>query len=783
MDVSSIDAGKPANFGGGVIIGSAIALAVAAAVPAEAQDVETTSSLLEEVVVTARKVEESLQSVPVAVTAFTQEAIRRQRIEGIADVALYTPGLVYQDINGTLSLPVIRGLAQTNISSDNNVGMFLNGIYLSNNRTLDVGLVNLERVEVIKGPQSALYGQNSFAGAINYITNKPTESFDGDVEGTVGSDELYEFKGSVSGPFSETVAGQLSVAYRSFDGTFANQNPSSSDNLQGYDSKGISGTLDFTPNDSLLLRLFGYYVDLENDLPAQYLVPNNCGASAFGSSTHFCGELPTDGTFDLNDSGTFGRDASNTIFSLDVDWEFAPNWWLRSITAQADSESASYLDFDYTSGGVPFPAVDTETGESGVVLLNAYLGQGQTDVSDFSQELRIEYQGDRFEAMFGGYYYDSDRYDGSIGAVDTSPLGPTQTSPSFLVALFGTNDPTGAPIDSNQTEETAETKAIFGRVGWQATDRLDLSAELRWAEEDKTINRIINFTRPVTVNAQQEASFDSLTPRITADYQLTDDVLLYGVYAKGVRSGGFNARSTIPAEDFYDEEENDTVELGIKSQWLDQRLTLNAAIYRIDWTDLQIASQSQDPDNIFVIIRNTGEAESSGFELEGSFLVNDHLLVGGTYAYSDPQFEDGAIDLGLIGRCGVDASICPNGTDVGGRQLGRTVKNMWSAYVAANGRLSERWNWFGRADIAYKDDQFLSAINRGYIGDYTLVNARVGMENERFEIALWAKNLTDEDYLTANSGQPRFHTGTINDVTFGYGRTVGLSVLMRLGQQ
>lgn len=758
-----------------------LALALAASMPAVAQNSEGPASLREEVLVTARKVEESLQSVPVAVTAFTEEAIRRQRIEGIADIALYTPGLVYQDINGTLSIPVIRGLAQSNIGSDNNVGMFLNGIYLSNNRTLDIGLVALERVEVIKGPQSALYGQNSFAGAINYITAKPTDTFEADLQASLGSDELTEFSANVSGPITDSLSGQLSVAYKEFDGTFANQNPESSGNLQGYESTGISGALEFAPNERFMARVFGYYVDLENEIPAQYLVPNNCGVSAFGSATHYCGELPTDGTFDLND-GVFGRVAENTIFSLDIDYELAPNWWLRSITAQVDSESASYFDFDFTSSGVPFGAVDVVSGESSTVLINTYLGQGQTETSDFSQELRIEYSDDRFEAMVGAFYYDSDRSDASLGAVDTSPLGDTQRLTSFLAFLFGTDDPIGSPVPSNDTEQTSETMALFGRVGWQATDKLRLSAELRWAEEDKTINRILNFTNPVTVNPQQDASFDSVTPRITVDYQLTEDVLLYGVYAKGVRAGGFNARSTIPSEDFYDQEENDTWELGIKSQWMDQRLTLNAAVYQIDWTDLQINSQSEDPNNIFVIIRNTGEAESTGIELEGSFLITDNFLIGGTYSYTDPKFSDGAVDLGLIGRCGTDASICPNGTDVGGQQLARTVQTQWSAYASANGQLTPGWDWFARADVAYQDDQFISAINEGFIGGYTLLNARVGVENDRFEVALWSKNLTDEEYLTSNSGQPRFHTGAINDVTFGFGRIVGLSAMMRFGQ-
>ncbi len=760
----------------------AAGLALAASLPTMAQSTAGASSLREEVLVTARKVEESLQTVPVAVTAFTDQAIRRQRIEGIADIALYTPGLVYQDINGTLSLPVIRGLAQTNISVDNNVGMFINGIYLSNARTLDIGLVDLERVEVIKGPQSALYGQNSFAGAINYITSKPTETFEADIEASIGSDELLEGSVSISGPITDTLGGQLSVAYREFDGTFKNASADANGNLQGYESTGFSGALEFAPNDRFEARLFGYYVDLENGLTAQYLVPNNCGVSAFGTPTHHCGELPTDGVFDLNSNGTYGRVAENTIVSLDLNFEFAPNWWLRSITAQVDSKSESYFDFDYTSSGVPFAARDVVSGELSTVLINTYLGQGKSDFSDFSQEFRIEYGGDRLEAMLGAYYYDSERRDESFGAVDISPLGPTQVLTSPLGFLFGTTDPAGSPVDSNESEEGVETLAFFGRIGYRATERLRLSAELRWADEKKDVNRIRSFTFPVTVNPQQNASFDSMTPRITVDYQLTEDILLYGVYAEGVRSGGFNATATIAAENSFDQEENKTYEIGVKSQWLDQRLTLNGAVFQIDWDDLQIAAPSQDPNNLGSIIRNTGKAESSGFELEGSLLASDNFLIGGTYAWTDPKFESGSVDLGLTGRCGVDTSICPNGTNVGGQQLGRTVKSMWSLYASANGELGSGWDWFARTDVAYKDKQFASAINKNFIGDYTLVNARVGVENSRFEISLWSKNLTDEKYLTASSAQPRFHTGAINDVTFGYGRIVGLSALMRFGQ-
>lgn len=761
-------------------------LALAFNLPAHAQEETGVRAVLDEVIVTARKREESLQSVPVALTAFTDEAIRRQRIEGIADLALFTPGLVYQDINATLSIPVIRGLAQTTFTNDNNVGMFLNGIYLANNRTLDIGLVQLERIEVIKGPQSALYGQNSFAGAINYITRAPTEDFEAEVGGSVGTDELYELSGSVGGPLTDTLSGTFSAGWKEFDGTFENDNPATRDNLQGYESKGVTGALEFAPTDQFTARLFGYHVDLQNDLPAQYLVANNCGVSAFGTATFFCGNLPADGRFDLTTEGTYGRDAQNTIVALDLDYEFVPGWSVRSITARVRSESSSYLDFDFTSAGVPFAARDTVTNAVTQVLANTYLGQGLSEFTDISQELRIEFVGDRFEAMLGGYYYDSERSDASIAGVDTRPLSPTQVYVAGIANLFGTADPGGSPVPSNAATEDVRTIAVFGRLGYQATDKLRLSAELRWAEDEKQINRIRNFGAPVVNNANQEETFDFITPRLTVDYQLTDDVLLYGVYAEGTRTGGFNASASrnpgFESEQSFDPEENKTYEIGAKTQWLDRRLTANLALFRVDWDDAQLNSRSLDPVNIFSVIRNTGSVRSEGFELEASLLVTDNVLVGATYGYADPKYRDGSVDVGLASSCGVGPSICPNGTNIGGQQLGRTSKNQFSVYAQLDGQLTADWSWFLRSDVAYRDEQPTNAINTAFLDSFTIVNARLGVETDRYEIALWSKNLTDEAYLTASSNQPRFHVGSTSDVTFAYGRTVGLSALARFGR-
>jgi iron complex outermembrane receptor protein len=775
---------------------------------------------IDEIVVTARKREESLQEVPISITAFTSEQIERQRIESIADIAQFTPGLVYQDINANLSIPVIRGLAQTNIlGADNNVAMFLNGIYLSNNRTLDVGMIDLERVEVIKGPQSALYGQNSFAGAINYVTRRPGDALEAEFAVTSGSDELREARAAISGPIGATLSGRLSASWKEFDGTFENR-ADPGDNLQGYDTKGVSGDLAFSPTDRFEARLFGYWVEADSENPAQYLVANNCGRSAgappFGGlPTYFCGALPANGVFDISPNGPFGREAENRIASLDLTFQLAEAWTLKSITALVETESSSYLDFDFTSAGVPFPARNIATqAPTRLVLANTFLGQGRTEYEDLSQELRLEFAGERLDFTVGAYYYDSDRRDTSFGAIDASVLAATEEFSVAFFRTFASRDPIGRPVLSNWSEDDVRTQALFGLVGFDLLENLRVTAELRWAEDKKQIARFFSQGAPVqnpppnalAIQPFQEETFDYVTPRVTVDWQLGDAFLLYGSYAEGARTGGFNARATRADEGTFDPEENRTYEIGAKTQWLDRRLTFNTALYYVDWKDLQINSRSVDPANIFGIVRNTGNALSRGVEVELRVAPTDSFQAGIGYAYTDPRFKAGAQDIGLTSLCGVDQSICrgnafppnpnfnpalpPGPTNpptlqtvfVGGNQLGRTINHQYNAFAQYQAPLGGDWQWYVRGDWALVGKQPMSAIGVQYLDDYSILNARLGFESDRYEVALWGKNLTDEEYLTASSAQPRFHTGTVADVTFAYGRIYGLTASVKFGR-
>ena len=740
---------------------------------------------LDEIVVTARKKEETLQSIPVSVTAFNAQQLERLRVFDIQDIAQFTPGLSYQNINGTLQLPVIRGLAQTNITgAENNVSNFINGIYLSNNRALDVALVDLERVEVIKGPQSALYGRNSFAGAISYVTAKPRDEFEAYAQGAIGSDELYEAKVSVTGPIvADKLKGRLALMASSFDGTF--ENAVSDDNLQGYEGYGVHGALDWQITETFNAELFLYYADQDNEHPAQVFIPNNCGVSGTtGGPTYLCGTVPAPTSWSISPDA-FGLESQNTIVGLTLNWQLNENWSITSLTGYSESESSSLLDNDGSGTGGVFAVTDAPFGApTGTVITNGYLGQGQTTVEDLSEELRLSYNAEPWSASIGLYYYDSDISNASEGGIDTRPLAPGEFLAGFLGAAFGVDDPVNNPVPSNLNEDSVETLAIFGEVSYQITDQLELSGELRYTDEEKETNRILNFTGPGA--GPDSATFDFVTFRAIGSYQATDNQLYYLSIASGARSGGFNSNATLASENSFDEETNITYELGAKTQWLDNRLTANLSIYYVDWTDLQIASRSQDPGNIFAVTRNSGDATSTGFELELNALVTDNFSVGLGYAWTDPEFASGAQDLGLnnsteSGICGSDASVCPNGTDVSGKQLGRTIENQFNATLQYTDSFAGNWEWYARADVSWLDKQPVRAANVQFIDSYSVTNVRVGIQNERYEIALWSKNLFDEDYLTAVSLQPRFNSGNITDTTSGWGRTWGLTGRINFG--
>ncbi|MCU0760611.1 MAG: TonB-dependent receptor plug domain-containing protein, partial [Steroidobacteraceae bacterium] len=476
MPVSSIQK----SLAGAVVAAVAAALNPATASAQDSADV----SLLEEVVVTARKREETLIDVPVSIAVLTAKDIEQKGIQNLYDVAMFTPGLTYFDaIQNQLGTPVIRGISQTNLGTpDRNVAVFYGGVYLANQNALNLELLDVERIEVVKGPQSALYGRNAFNGAINYVPASPTDDFFAKVGATVGSDARYEARATVSGPITDTIRGRIAISYNTFDGSWENQ-AEPSGGLGGFETKNVSAMVDWKPNDAFSARLFGYRTEDLRDSAAMYLFPSlNCGPAGV-APTVFCGDIPTRDTLSANaDSLAFQRHVS--LGSLDLSYDFGPVQ-IKSQTAVFNANTDNYSDqtLGEANGQGFFFNIVNRAAPTTVLRrqrVPVFNGSGKGDSRAQSQELRLEGQvGKNFDWSVGGFLFNNDFVSFGRLVYDGRVLAPTERPQTDIFFFVNLNPNTAAPnvepwnnmVNLSRNEAQDEQRAFFGTVEFRPTDQ------------------------------------------------------------------------------------------------------------------------------------------------------------------------------------------------------------------------------------------------------------------------------------------------------------------------
>ncbi|MFK7888415.1 MAG: TonB-dependent receptor [Gammaproteobacteria bacterium] len=717
-------------------------------------------SRLEEVVVTARKTEESLQSVPLSITALTSQTLERATVQAISDVSNLTPGLIFQDFNvGALSTPVIRGLAQSNTQGrENNVGVFLDGVYIPSRNNLDLELLDLQRVEIVKGPQSALYGRSTFAGAINYVTNDPSDETDIGFYVSAGSDEYFDANVNLSGALSDTFSATAAFGIREFDGTI--NNAASDNNLGGYDNTSGLVTLLWEPNEQWSARFMGYFTDRTTESAGIHNVDPNCGSSSpsffpppgnpGGDPTYTCGSLPFETDISANPLAR-GGESDNTILALTVSYD-ADSYRLTSVTSVTDAGFNSVTDYDADANGVAYFITDAAGPPSFTNLNNLFFNASQDET--ISQEFRLDGGNDKFSWLTGAYWTSEDSNSSSSLTLDSSPLSATQSIVPGFLGAFLTPNPLVPNVQANIATADVEIWALFARLGWNVSDRSRWSFEGRYTEEDKAVNGVASFFG--APSGPQANTWSYFAPRVTFDYELSDSTLLYASAAQGIKSGGFNTSfsTAFPDEQFFDEESNTTIEFGAKGMLANNRIRYDLAVFFVDWEDLQINGASEDPAFINAIVRNSGSATSQGLELQVDAYINESFDMGFGFAYADPEFDSGVIDRAITALCG-DGTLCTN--SVGGQQVGRTVKTQFNLYGNFHRDLANDWRWYARADYIYRDESPTRSANLQFIDSWSIVNARVGFANEKWDVAFWAKNLFDEEYVTSQIRQPRLN--------------------------
>jgi iron complex outermembrane receptor protein len=695
---------------------------------------------IEEIVVTARKREESLQTVPLSVTAFSEAELRRGMTLNLDDLAESTLGLSVTDVNGAYQNPAIRGLAQTNqLGLEGNVGVFIDGVYLDNRSGLEFGNMEIERIEVVKGPQSALYGRNTFAGAINYVTKAPNlQDVEGLLEGTVGNRGRWTARGSISVPVvKEKLAVRLFGGAGEFGGTVKNLRDGS--RKGGYrDRDSIGGQLLFQPTDALTLRVFATRNKRDDEQPATVVFGydriNNCGA-AFNLNpvrgappiifnSMYCGGRPNVDTVNLDPRGVGNAGKVDLIYGT-LSYEFSA----FTASFQASHTKSNFSTF-VDQAGDPTAFTRVLSGNfSQQFFTNSASDVGESD----SYELRFESNTDSaFRWLIGGSYFDT--LGGTALASQSTPVGR--------------QEPLQALTRVERRLESKE-KAAFGSLGY-SVGRFTASAEIRYTKVDQVFNgRTVTFFLPLpdVFIPRNEQSFSAWTPRFIADYKLTDSLMVYATIGRGWKQGGFNPQNA--PFDKFEPEANWSYEIGFKSSWWDDRVVLNGAAYYIDWSNLQINQTINALGS--TAITNIGGATSKGFELETQVALTDNFSLRAGITILDPKFKSGTRDASLFTICGLrpDSGIvgAPCSIDVSGKRVARVSSRQ--AFVGATYTVPELiagFDAYVRADFSHQNGKYAENLNFGNSGSINLTNLRIGLTNDAFEFAFWVNNLFDETY-------------------------------------
>ena len=768
---------------------------------AAAQQQTAQGMALEEIVVTARKREEFLQDIPLSVTAFTTADMAKRSIKDMKDIARFTPGFSFQDFGGGgATAPVIRGANQVTgfgAGLEQNVSFFFDGIYLPRNYMTNLGFGNVERVEVVKGPQSARYGRNAFVGAVNYVSKKPTEEWMVDAIATVGNHRRWEGYAAVSGAVvPDRLRIRASVDYTKFDGTWRNTHPfadidfspGSDDWLGGNDNLILSGAIQLEPMDGLTIDLSYFNYDFNEEHRAQNWFAElgadsqilNCGqfnpnvrpaGSGLGGGGQwfrlFCGEIPLR-SIPIDPRG-YARQMNADFYRIGINWaindSIALEYQLGYI--EANNKSFGYKD---TLPGCSFFIPGQCVFENGPI----------GDFYTTSHEARLSYDdGGAITGAIGVFRTQSRDFNTQnfttlpqLTAVPTAPVDILDPTKFLVYAVLG------------RTVTKPKVWSPFGELNWTMLDgRGRLGIEARWSSDKKfqgslpttAVAGLNNF-----VGLQLQGTFKAFTPRFTFDYRLTEDNLLFASAAKGVKSGGFNATATLPENRLYDKDYNWTYEIGSKNTFDDGRARLNATLFMIRWKDVQIFAQDVgNPAPLPIsIIRNLGDINSEGIEIEAGYVPVEQLNLYGTLYYGDAKYAQGTIDL-RWGRVPAvcDNVVCRTNGDIGGKQTERQSK--WQGTVGAEWQDalpgSSDLEYFLRTDVSYQSKQWNDAVNISWIPSRTLVNASVGIDGGNYTAQLWARNLFDRKYVASVIvGVPNTQYNAYLGERQTFGLTVGL---------
>ncbi|MBL8631560.1 MAG: TonB-dependent receptor [Rhodospirillaceae bacterium] len=769
------------------------------------QQAQSQGLALEEITVTARKVEENLMTVPVAVTAFSEKDIEAINIKQLTDVMLMTPSFNFvnqvggsgRNDRGTNSL-VFRGLFLANNAGLTGGGqMFIDGAPVIGAH--QPAIVDVARIEVLKGPQSAYFGRSTFVGAINFITRDPSmDEFKGRVTAEASSWNSHDLSLSFEGPLVEDKLAAR-VTGRDFrrGGQFTNATNPGAEKLGRQTTGSLSGSLLFTPTDQLKIKSYVNWFEDNDGPPAQGAlkaseftgranIDGSCtpfstlaSGVASGSVTansraslgYWCGTLPKvndslkrliSGDYDLSNISTrnaifnpnplwlifdpqFKQDGGvkRHAFQADIraDYETQSGYVFSSLTAHHHDRAMTIIDLNYRDGhdrANPFYAA----APTGKVPWQQFLLVSQNKARDWSQELRITSpQDEPFRWTLGGNYLDAHTPGGTVYGI--APIGP----------LFS----------ASITRGDVSTPAVFGAAYYDFTDALTLSLEARyqWDKIKSTPYVGTNGALVTGVAANPlKDTYKSFSPRVSLDYEYAEGSTAYALFSRGYRPGGFNPglvtstaqviaelRAVVPnAGISYEQEKLDNYEVGLKSTWLDGRArTVLTAFYDI-WNNGQVQNSIPVPSstNLIGLTVNNGKAVLKGLEFEGQIQATEGLKLSGTFGLNDTEIKTYGLGVGNCSDCNF---IYGSFAGAIGNRLPTTPKYTWTASAEYTDQLTANYNWYTRIDYMHQGSKFSDFGNIANVGSSENVNARIGIRDDNMSIEAFVTNLTQNKVM------------------------------------
>ncbi|MEP7012415.1 MAG: TonB-dependent receptor [Acidobacteriota bacterium] len=686
---------------------------------------EETPTVSDEIIVTARKREENVQEVPVAVTVVGGEALQETAASDISELQSSVPNLsIYQGRNQTTTLTAfMRGIGQADPlwGVDPGVGLYLDDVYIARPQGALLDVYDVQRIEVLRGPQGTLYGKNTIGGAIKYVSRELTDTLDGRLSISPGSFSNEDFRASVSGALIPgKLRAKIAAAALKHDGYGTNQ--LTGRDVSDKDTQAVRAALDWLASDRVKVQV-SYDKTKDSAEPKGYrrLAANPLCPLFLGRTCP-----PLSNNFDT-ESGLAPKnstDASGT--SLVVSWKISDPWQFKSITAHRKSDSDNNIDFDTT------PARITD-------VIATYFDK-QT-----SEELQLNYDGGgKLTGVFGAYYFK-----GKAGGLVKN---------IFLNRIFGTT----------QGETNTDSIAVFGDGSYQLNPKLRLNLGLRATREKKNgialnrgfTNDTFTVVNAVTSNYDKTETFNSLAPKLGLDYQVNPNVLAYVTLSRGFKSGGFNVRAqatVFPASALpFKDEVLDVAEVGLKTVLFDRQLVLNTAAFWGKYKDIQVSTFTAYDSNgdgvedaFFGNFINAGDATMKGIEIEfdGSPHSVAWLRLVGNVSYLSAK-PDKFLDANRDHF--VDTQVITNAPEF----TGALHANL--SFPISKGLIT------GSVGVAYRDDSVLTNEGGPYPGrpgqpllpiiqpSFSLWDASIGWlsPNAKWRFGINGKNLADTGYVT-----------------------------------